>query len=129
MSCCRCDCAYWAIIISIIAGVILGVLYSFGFIATGIVFWVYLAIGVIGIFASPIYASFSTGGCIERCFCNNRRFLLIAAVGAIIAAVVGLIVAAIAPTIVVAIVIGIATFFAVLLLGVVTCISKCICND
>ena len=129
MSCCRCECAYLAIITSIVLGVILGVLSAFGLIATGIIFWAYLAIGVLGILASPLYAGINSTGCIERCYCNNRRFLLAASIGAIITAAVGLIVAPIASVTVLAIVVGITTFFAALVLGAVVCISECICND
>ena len=129
MSYCRCECAYLAIIVSIILGVILGVLSSFGLVSTGIIFWVYLAIGVLGILVSPLYAGTNGTGCVERCYCNNRRFLLVAAVGAIIAAAVGLIVAPIVSVTVLAIVVGVASFFAALVLGAIICISKCICND
>lgn len=129
MSCCRCECAYLAIIVSIILGVILGVLSAFGLIATGIIFWAYLAIGVIGILASPIYAGINGTGCVESCYCSNRIFLLVAAIGAIIAAIVGLVVAPIASVTVLAIAVGIASFFAALVLGAVVCISKCMCND
>ena len=77
MSCCRNECAYLAVIIGIIAGVILGVLYSLGFVATGIIFWAYLAIGIAGVFLSPIYA-FLDNVCREgNCFCSNKIILLL----------------------------------------------------
>lgn len=129
MSCCRCECAYLAIIVSIILGVILGVLAGFGFIATGVIFWVYLAIGVIGIFAAPIYAGMNDTGCMESCFCSNRRLLLVASIGAVIAAAVALILVPIVSVTVLAIALGIASFFAALVLASVICISKCMCND
>lgn len=129
MSCCKCECAYLAVIIGIIAGVILGVLFSLGFVATGIIFWAYLAIGLAGVFLSPIYA-FLDNTCGEgKCFCGNKVILLIAAVGTIIAAAVGLIVAGIASTVVLSIIIGIATFFVVTLTVAIICVTRCICRD
>ena len=106
MSCCRNECAYLAVIIGIIAGVILGVLYSLGFVATGIIFWAYLAIGIAGVFLSPIYA-FLDNVCREgNCFCSNKIILLVAVVGAIIT--------------------GLLLAFFTLTLTSVVCIIKCI---
>ena len=128
MNCCRCDCGYLAVIIGIIAGVVLGVLYSLGFVATGIIFWVLLAVGLAGVFLAPIYAGSDT--CIngDRCFCSYRRLLLVAAVGAIVTAAAGLIIAALASTIATAIVLGLATFFSVMLVASVVCLARCLCN-
>jgi len=128
MSCCKSECAYLAVIIGIIAGVILGVLYSLGFVATGFIFWAYLAIGIAGVFLSPIYA-FLDNVCREgNCFCNNKIILLVAVVGTIITAAVGLIVATIAPVVVLSIVVGLATFFVVMLLVAIICVTRCICR-
>ena len=127
MTCCKCECAYLSVIIGIVLGVILGVLYALGFVATGIIFWVYLAIGVAGVFLSPIYAANNSCRGNERCFCNYRRLILVASVGTIIAAAVGLIVEAIAGVIVVAIILALATFFAVMLLVLIICLARCLC--
>lgn len=128
MSCCRNECAYLAVIIGIIAGVILGVLSSFGFVAIGIIFWVYLAIGLAGVFLSPIYA-FLDNICGEgKCFCGNKVTLLVAVVGTIITAAVGFIAAPIASTVVLAIIVGLATFFAVMLTVAIICVTRCICR-
>ncbi len=127
MTCCRCECAYLSVIIGIIFGVILGVLYAFGFVATGIIFGVYLAIGIAGVFLSPIYAANNSCRGNERCFCNYRRLILVASVGTIIAAAAGLIFAAIAPAIVTSIILGITTFFAVMLLVLIICLARCLC--
>ena len=118
-----------SVILGIIAGVVLGVLYSFGFIATGVIFWAYLAIGVLGVFLSPIYAT--NGGCEsnDRCFCRNRTIILVASVGAIVSAAVGLIVAGVALTTLIAIVLGVATFFVVTLIAAIICLTLCLCND
>lgn len=125
---CRCECAYLAVIIGIIAGVLLGVLYGLGIIATGIIFWAFLAIGLAGVFLAPLYAAYGALGGPEKCFCNHRRLLLVAAVGTIIAAVVGLIVAAVAPLTVNAIVLAITTFFATALLVSIICLARCLCR-
>lgn len=129
MSCCRNECAYLAVIIGIIAGVILGVLYSFGFIGVGVIFWAYLAIGIAGVFLSPIYAFLDNACRGSKCFCGNKIILLVAVVGTIITAATGLIVAGIASTVVLSIIIGLATFFVVMLLVAIICVTRCICRD
>lgn len=126
--CCRDDCAYLATITGIVSGVVLGVLYSLGFVATGIIFWVLLLIGVGGLFLAPVYALISTGEGEKRCFCANRRLGIVGAVGAIIASAVGLVIQFIAPVIAVAIAIGLAVLFAVILLVSLICIAKCACE-
>ena len=123
MNCCRNSCVYPAVIIAILAGVALGVLYSLGFVATGILFWAYLGVGVLGLFALPVYA---LANC--RCYCQYRNALLTGAIGTLVTAAIGLIVAAVADTIVVAITVGVATFFVVLLLGILVCLANCICE-
>ena len=125
---CRCECAYLSVIIGIIAGVILGALYALGFVATGIIFWVFLAIGLAGVFLAPLYAA--NDSCIngDRCFCTYRRILFAAAIGAILTAAAGLIVAALTSTIATAIVLGLATFFSVTLVGSLVCLARCLCN-
>ena len=125
---CRNECAYLAVIISIISGVILGTLFALGFISTGLIFWVYLLIGVLGILLTPIYGK-KSGGCTESCFCRYRQLITLAGAGAIVFAVVGLVVEFIASITVLAIIIGLATFFAVFLLSTVACLAQCICND
>ena len=128
MSCSRCECAYLAVIIGIIAGVVLGVLYSLGFVATGIIFWALLAIGILGVFLAPIYAGSDTCMNGDRCFCSYRRILLVAAVGAILTAAAGLIVVALGSTVATAIVLGLATFFSVMLVVSLICLARCLCN-
>ena len=128
MNCSRCECGYLAVIAGIIAGVTLGVLYSLGFIATGIIFWALLAIGVLGVFLAPIYAG--GDGCPngDRCFCRYRRLLVASAVGTIITAAAGLIIEALTSAIATAVVLGLATFFAVVLIASIICLARCLCN-
>ncbi len=125
---CKFECAYLSIIIGIISGVILGVLYSLGFVSTGIIFWVYLAIGVSGVLLSPIYASKGSCQGLDKCFCNYRKILLTAASGTIITAAAGLIVSALTSTIATAVVLGLATFFTVMFIVSVICLASCLCN-
>ena len=128
MDCCRSNCTFISVIIGIIAGVILGVLYALGFVSTGIVFWVYLVIGVLGVLLSPLYASnASCKG--AKCFCKNRVLILVSALGAIIASAAGLIVVPLASTVVVGIVLGVATLFTVMLISSVVCVVNCLCRD
>ena len=129
MNCCKSNCTCLAIIIAIIAGVILGVLYSLGFVSTGIIFWVYAVIGVLALLLTPLYARTTTENRRERCFCPYRRFILTAAIGTVIASVVGLIVAGIAGTVVTAIITGVSTFFLTMLLVSIVCLTGCICSD
>ncbi len=126
MSNCKCDCSYISIIAGIIFGVILGVLSAFGYVAPVITFWVYLAIGVAGIFFTPIYGLLDSLRGSEYCFCSYRNILLIASAGTIIAAGAGLIIALIDSLIAIAVAIALATLFAVTLLHSVICLAKCI---
>ena len=128
MNCCRYQCGYVALIIAILAGVALGILYALGFVVAATLFLGCLAVGVIGIFLSPIYAAGCCGGT-ERCFASHRRLLQVAAVGTVVAAAVGLIVGAAASTVVVSILVAVATFFAVLLLGALVCLTICLSRD
>ncbi len=128
MDCGRSNCTFISVIIGIIAGVLLGVLYSLGFVSTGIIFWVYLIIGVLGVLLSPIYAA--NASCKSaKCFCKNRVLVLVSALGAIIASAAGLIVAPFASTVVVGIVLGLATLFTVMLISSVVCVVNCQCRD
>lgn len=126
---CRNECAYLAVIISIISGVVLGTLFALGFISTGLIFWVYLLTGVLGILLTPIYGKNSATGCGESCFCRYRQLITLAGAGAIVFAVVGLVVEFIASITVLAIIIGLATFFTVFLLSTVACLAQCICDN
>ena len=123
MNCCRNSCVYPAVIAAIVAGVILGVLYALGFVTTGVLFWAYLGIGVLGLFALPVY-----GATNNRCYCQHRVALLAGAIGTVLAAAVGLIVAFVAGAIAIAVAVGVATFFAVLLLGLLVCLANCVCE-
>ncbi len=126
---CKYECAYLAVIVSILSGVVLGVLYSIGLIATGLIFWVYLLIGALGILLTPIYGLNTDSGCVESCFCRYKNLITVGGIGTIIFAAVGLIIELIASTVIVAIVIGLATFFIVFLLSSVICLANCICED
>lgn len=126
---CKYECAYLAVIVSILSGVVLGVLYSIGLIATGLIFWVYLLIGALGILLTPIYGLRGQAGCIENCFCKYKNLITVGGIGTIVFAAVGLITELIAPTTVVAVIIGLATFFIVFLLSSVICLANCICED
>ena len=128
MNCSRCECGYLAVIIGIIAGVALGALYSLGFVATGIIFWALLAIGVLGVFLAPVYAGSDTCLNGDRCFCSYRKILLVAAVGAILTAAAGLIIVAFVSVVATAIVLGLATFFSAMLLVSTICLARCLCN-
>lgn len=128
MSCNRVNCACVALVVAILAGVVLGVLYSLGFVATGILFWAYLALGGLSILLSPLYAAEGTRGAGCRCACRYRRWLLGAAVGTVLSAGIGLLVATVAGVIVISIFVGIATFFAAFLLGIVICLTNCLCD-
>ncbi len=127
MNCCRNTCAYLAVIIGLVAGIILGVLYAFGFVATGVIFWAYLLFGVLGILLAPLYASASNSGC-GACFCRLRNLFYTASIGAVILAAVGLIVSALTSAIATAIVLGLATVFVVMELVSVVCVTDCSCD-
>ena len=128
MGCNRCECTCIGLILAVLAGVTLGVLYSLGFVATGIIFWALLAFGVAAFFAAPVYAGLSDEGK-RSCFCRNKLSYLVGAIGTVIAAVVGLLVSPVASVLIVSIVTGLAVFFTVLLLSVLVCITNCLCRE
>ncbi|MBE6934799.1 MAG: hypothetical protein E7462_07140 [Ruminococcaceae bacterium] len=126
MDCCRLNCGWIAVLVGILAGVVLGILYALGFIATGIIFWAYLGIGVLGLLLTPLYASAAAcdGSC--RCFARYRGQIFAGLIGTILAAAVGLIVLPLAGVAVIAIVLGVATLFAVLFLATLVCLTECL---
>ncbi len=129
MTCFKCECTYLSIVAGIIAGVVLGVLYALGFVATGIIFWLFLVTGLAGVFVSPIYASNS--GCLqsEKCFCKFKNAIITASAGTILTAAAGLIVSTLTSTIATAIVLGLTTFFSVMLVALIICLTNCLCNN
>ena len=126
MASCRCNCGYLALIVAILAGVVLGILYALGFVATGCIFWVYLLTGITALLLAPLYTVGTDCGI--SCQCRYRSLLLIVAIGTVAAAGVGLIVATVASIPIIAIVVGVATLFAVLLLGTLVCLTNCLCE-
>ena len=128
MCCNRENCACTALIVAILVGVALGILYALGFIATGVIFWVYLGLGTLSVLLAPIYAGDGTrsGSC--RCACRYRRWLLGAAVGTIISAAIGLLVIGSVGVVAASILVGIATLFVVFLLGILICLTNCLCE-
>lgn len=128
MGCNRCECTVIGLILAVLAGVTLGVLYSLGFVATGVIFWALLAIGVAALFVAPVYAGISEAQN-ENCFCRNRLAYLAAAIGTVLVSTIGLVIQLTASTLVVSIVIGLAVFFTVLLLSVLVCITNCLCRE
>ena len=129
MSCCKCECAYVSIIVGIIAGVILGILFALGFVSTGIIFWAYLLVGVLGVLLAPIYGFLSRVSGAERCFCGNRILYLVGAVGTVILSAISLIITAFAGTTLIAVAIALATFFVTVLIVTSICITNCVCNN
>ena len=127
MGCYNSDCLCLTIVLSIIAGVLLGILFGLGFLTAIPVFLIYLVIGVVGVFLTPFYGLLQCHTGDERCFCRVKKILQLAIIGTIITAVAGLIIAGVASLSTVAIVLGISSFFTVLILGTLFCYTKCIC--
>ncbi len=128
MGCNRCECTCIGLILAVLAGVTLGVLFSLGFVATGIIFWALLATGVAAFFAAPVYAALSD----ERdrnCFCRNKLTYLVGAIGTVVASVIGLLISPVATVLLVSIITGLSVFFVVLLLSVLVCITNCLCRE
>ena len=125
MSCCTRNCTCASIIAAILLAVALGVLAAFGFVSTGIVFWAYLLIGVLGILLSPLYATLGR----EGCFCGLRSLILTGAIGTVVTSAAGLIAVPLVGTAVGAVIVGVATFFPVLLLASLVCLVNCLCRD
>ena len=129
MNCCKYNCGYLAAIVAIVAGVALGVLYALGFVATGVIFWAYLIAGFLAFRFLPVYYSCETCRTGGACVANYRGLIVASAIGTVVAAVVGLIVAPIASVVVVSIVLGVASFFVAFLLGILVCLSNCLCRS
>lgn len=129
MNCCKCNCAYLSVIVAILAGIALGVLYALGFIATGVIFWVYVAVGVLALLLLPLYAAGACGrtGC--NCFEQYRGLIVAAAIATLVTAVAGLIVAFVSTVVVISIVLGLATAAVVFLLGLLVCLANCVCRS
>ena len=92
------------------------------------VFLIYLIAGIAGVFLVPLYGILRNCTGESNCFCRFNKVLQIALIGTIITAAAGLIIANIASVSTVAIVLGVSTFFTVLVLGTLLCYTKCICN-
>lgn len=129
MFCCRSNCTFLAVILGVLAGFLLGILYAFEFVSTGILFWVYLVLGAFGILLAPLYAIGTAAREGERCFCYYKTLLLVGAVGTIVSSAVGLLTASLAPVAFVATVVGVATFFLTAFLSTVACLADCICRS
>ncbi len=129
MNCCRYNCVYLSVIVAILAGIALGVLYALGFLTAGVIFWVYLATGVLALLLLPVYSAIDGEkmGC--ACVGNYRGLVVGTAIATVIAAVVGVIVSLVSTVVVISIVLGIATFSVVFLLGVLVCLAGCFCRD
>ena len=124
MNCQRNTCVWLSLIIGIIAGVVFGILYSQGIIPIGIVFWFYLAFGVLGLLLYPLY-TMRTGGC----FCNYKALILSATIGSIVSSIVGQILFFTTSGIALAVFLGIATLFAFMQAASLVCLLRCHCND
>ena len=123
---CRCNCGYLALLAGIFAGIIVGVLYTLGFVGTGIVFWVYLALGILGLLLTPLYALTACSTECARCFARYRWPIVLSAIATVVTGALGLILAPLATVTVLAIVLGVATLFAVLFLGILICLLNCV---
>lgn len=129
MNCCKCNCVCLSVISGLVAGIIIGILYTFGFVSPFVASLIGLAIGVIGLFLSPLYALNTSFRGEEHCFCRYRRLILVSALGAIIASVVGLLLSGPAPVFLVAIVLGLVTLFATMLVVALVCLINCMCRS
>ena len=125
MNCCKLNCVWLAVLAGILAGVLLGVLYAVGLVSTGIVFWAYLGLGILGLLLAPIYATGvpCDGNC--ECFARYRTPILVGAIGTIITAAVGLIAVPVVTVVAAAVILGFATLLAVFLLATLACLAKC----
>lgn len=128
---CKCNCSYIAVIVAIVLGFVLGTVAFFGFIPTTPAIIVMIAIGLAGLFFAPIYQLLGSISNTYDCFCSYAQPLLVASIGTIVASVLSFIlfgadVAAVVPFIFFAI----AVFFAVLLIGIVVCLTRSVrCCD
>lgn len=125
---CKCECAYISIIAGIIFGVVAAVLYALGFIGIGVLLAVVFFIGIAGIFLLPVYSLLSSSSSTCYCFCSYRRLMTVASIGTLITAFATYVIfRAFESIILTAILVAVSAFFAVLLIGAVICLTKSVC--
>ena len=110
MSCYRQNGVGLSLAIGLLIGVLIGVLYAFGFVPVVPALVATLAVGLLGIFVSPIYAFTADRGESKRGFCRYRLLLVGSAVGAAVFSVAGLLLLPVATVPVLAVLVGLATF-------------------
>lgn len=129
---CNLSCKAIGILLSIVFGVLAGILFFFKALpCVTVSIWVALAIAVIVLIAT-IFAVFRSNSISDKvCLCRNISTLLVGVIGTIITAVVALALWLLPCSIFIATLIGLIAFFFVLTLSAVVCILLCLldCND
>ena len=125
MNCQRNTCVWLSIIVGIVAGILLGVLYSQGIFPIGSIFPFYIAFGLLSLLFYPLYAARKDGGC----FCRLKVLLLIATVGTVVSAAIGQLLLTVTSVTATAVLLGFATLFAATLAVSLICLADCHCNN
>ena len=127
----RCNCTFFAVVSSIVIGIVTGILRIMGIItATPAFLWVALGIAV-GFLGLCFVAAASGGFTARRCVCSNVSALLTGILGTALTAVILLAIEFAATSVIGAIITGLLLAFLSLILTVIACIVKCVagCND
>ena len=124
---CGTSCAFLSTAISIIAGIVIGLLFYFGaipFIATPLI--VTLVVGAAafaGIAAAFLFARDCT---VKQCLCRLRTALFAGATGTFLLSLLAQLVTVTIGTVFGAILIGLIAFLLILLIGAIICLTACV---
>ncbi len=125
MNCQRNTCVWLSIIVGVVAGILLGVLYSQGLFPIGSIFPFYIAFGLLSLLLYPLYAARKDGGC----FCRLKALLLTATIGTVVSAAIGQLLLLTTSVTATAILLSFATLFATIGAVSLICLADCHCNN
>ena len=124
-----------ALVIGLFIGVILGVVYFFGFLPTiALAIWALIVLAAVFLVLLVLVGAFGNGK-VARCICGNGNCLLAGIIGTIILGIIALAVGVATATIATAIIVGLfglfATLFIIALIILVMCIieANCRCRE
>lgn len=125
---CRCgtSCAFIGTAISLIAGIIIGLLFFFAvipFVATPLI--VTLIVGAVALFAIAAAFLFVRDYSVKQCLCRLRGILFTGAVGTFLASLFAILASVTTGAVFGAIVVGVIGFFLILLISAIICLAIC----
>ncbi len=133
MTSCNCNnrvnCTFLAIAVSVIIGIVAGILTFTGVIAIGTTFlWVTFGVALLYLAALLVSVINNNTSGVRRCVCENSGVITLSILGTLLASVILLGVAFAATSVLGAIVAGALLAFFALLVGSAVCLIRCISN-